>query len=355
MTKEYHETGIHKAWQQRGLFIWMLLPLSVAYRAASFYLKYGVHPKSVGVPLVVVGNINVGGSGKTPITIALSKELVKQGWTPGIISRGYKGKAKEPLEVLPDSDPAIVGDEPIVIKREQEGPVFVCPNRVEAGLALLRKYPDIDIVISDDGLQHYKLARDVELAVVGPYSLGNRWLLPAGPLREPVKKLKEVDAIILTNGAQLLEEIDTPCLKATEVITHAVNLLNGESRDLTVFAKQGRKIAAVAGIAAPERFFEMLKAKNLDIEEYPLPDHYDYKENPFTKILADIIFITAKDAVKCAQNPSIVQDERIWVIPLETELDPKTVPLIEEKLKKIVVAYNKAPTNESTKTTKNGK
>ncbi len=327
----------------------MLLPLSVAYRATSVYLKYGVRPIRVGVPVVIVGNINVGGSGKTPATIALSKDLAKQGWTPGIVSRGYKGKAKEPTEVMSNSDPNLVGDEPIVIRRAQEAPVFVCPNRVEACKALLAKYPDTDIIVCDDGLQHYKLGRDVELVVIGPRSLGNRWLLPAGPLREPVKALEKVDGIIL-NGGECPKEITTPCLDAKEEITRAVNLITGESRDLQSFAKEGRKIAAVAGVAAPERFFDMLKDQHLTIEEHPLPDHYSYKDNPFTTILADIIFITQKDAVKCSRNPSIVQDERIWVVPLEMQLDPKTVPFIEEKLMDIVKKYRKRKADEETKT-----
>lgn len=137
-------------------------------------------PVKVGVPVVVVGNIYVGGTGKTPVTIALVKDLKERGWNPGVISRGYRGKAESPVEVRLDSNPDIVGDEPLLIKKATDAPTFVCPKRVEAAEALLKAYPTVNVIISDDGLQHYSLHRDVELAVVGARGLGNGWVLPAG-------------------------------------------------------------------------------------------------------------------------------------------------------------------------------
>ena len=189
------ESWLHRQWTKRGLLAWALSPLSLVFLCAARNRRNKTKPHRLPVPVVVVGNIYVGGTGKTPVTIALVKELLKRGYHPGVVSRGFGRKEDAPLMVLRDSPAANVGDEPLLIARQTEVPVAVARDRVAAALLLLDKHPECDLIISDDGLQHYSLARDVELAVVGARGLGNGWVLPAGPLREPPSRLDEVDAI----------------------------------------------------------------------------------------------------------------------------------------------------------------
>ena len=329
------ESFLHRQWDRRGLLSWLLLPASAVFMWAAAKRRRNTKAIKVKVPVVVVGNIYVGGTGKTPVTIALTKALQMRGWKPGIISRGYKGKATSPIEVLPDSNPDIVGDEPLLIKKSTLMPTFVCTKRIEAANALLEKYPEVDVLISDDGLQHYELGRDVELAVVGARGLGNGWVLPAGPLRESPKRLDEVDAIVL-NATEDIITSSTPRYAATSGFKDAVNYATGERISIDTLArmqhKKELKAEAMAGIAVPERFFSMLRAHDLDISPIALPDHYDFDKNPFADSKADIILITEKDAVKCRKHPEIKQDERIFVVPLETHLDKFLVEFIERKL-----------------------
>ena len=295
------ETFLHKQWDRKGLISWLLLPASAVFLSMAASRRRKTVPVKVGVPVVVVGNIYVGGTGKTPVTIALVKDLKERGWNPGVISRGYRGKAESPVEVRLDSNPDIVGDEPLLIKKATDAPTFVCPKRVEAAEALLKAYPTVNVIISDDGLQHYSLHRDVELAVVGARGLGNGWVLPAGPLREPPSRLDEVDAIVL-NATEDIVTSSTPRYVATSGFTNAVNYATGEIVSLDTLSrmqfKKGLKAVAMAGIAVPERFFSMLKAHGLEVRPIALPDHYDYSKNPFKDCEADLIFITEKDAVK---------------------------------------------------------
>ena len=212
---------------------------------------------------------------------------------------------------------------------------FVCPKRVEAAEALLKAYPTVNVIISDDGLQHYSLHRDVELAVVGARGLGNGWVLPAGPLREPPSRLDEVDAIVL-NATEDIVTSSTPRYVATSGFTNAVNYATGEIVSLDTLSrmqfKKGLKAVAMAGIAVPERFFSMLKAHGLEVRPIALPDHYDYSKNPFKDCEADLIFITEKDAVKCRKHADLKNDERIFVVPLETKLDKFLVDFVEKKI-----------------------
>ncbi len=329
------ETFLNKHWENETVLSGFLWPFSSVFKIAADRKKKLAVPIHPGVPVIVVGNIYVGGSGKTPITISLVKELTKRGWTPGVISRGYKGKAAGANEVFPDSKPADVGDEAIVIKNSTSVPVFVCRDRVLAAHSLVQKYPTVDVIVSDDGLQHYALARDVELAVIGSKGLGNRRILPAGPLREVPSRLESVDAIVL-NGCTQTIEFATPQFKVSSTIGDAVQFSSGEVTPLSALSEKQKqeqlKATAVAGIAAPERFFNMLTAKGLAILPYPLPDHYDFADNPFKSIKSDLIFITEKDAVKCAQHPDIKSDPRIYVVPLRIALDKELVDFIEDKI-----------------------
>lgn len=272
-----------------------LVPLSwlfgaiVAVRRAGFRRGWFA-ARRVGRPVVVVGNLTVGGSGKTPLAVWLATQLTVRGMRVGIVSRGYGGSASAPLRVAADSDPAVVGDEPVLLARRAGVPVVVARERA-AGAALLA--PEVDLILADDGLQHYALARDLEIAVVdGRRRFGNGRLLPAGPLREPVARLREADLVVVNGGDAAAGE-----LRMDLVPGDVVALGAGERSALSAWV--GRRVHAVAGIGDPARFFATLRAAGLDPVEHPHPDHA-----PLTA--ADVTFdddlpvlMTEKDAAKC--------------------------------------------------------
>lgn len=326
------ESWLHRQWTKRGLLAWALSPLSLIFLCVSRNRRLKTQPHRLPVPVVVVGNIYVGGTGKTPVTIALVKELLKRGYHPGVVSRGFGRKEDAPQMVLPDSPAVNVGDEPLLIARQTQVPVAVARDRVAAALLLLDKHPECDLIISDDGLQHYALARDVELAVVGARGLGNGWVLPAGPLREPPSRLDEVDAIVL-NATEDSFDSRTPRFAATATLGRAKSLDGQRFLTLEEIAQRGKPVLAAAGIAAPGRFFAMLRAHDIEGPEMELGDHYAFDENPFKNAKEDIILITGKDAVKCRQQPDIAQDKRIYTVEYLVDIDPYLVDLIEHKLK----------------------
>lgn len=329
------ESWVHGVWSRRGPTACLLYPLSLIYWAVSAAQRRRSVPTHLPVPVVVVGNIYVGGTGKTPVTIALVRALRARGWTPGVISRGF-GRAEDGVRlVTPDSDAAEVGDEPLLIARESLAPVAVGRERVKAGQALLREHPGVNVILSDDGLQHTALARDVELAVIGARGLGNGWLLPAGPLREPVSRLDDVDAIILNTTTDVVVESRTPRFAASSCFGPCRQLSTDTVKDIDTISaelaeKNGRALAA-AGIASPGRFFAMVRGHDIDCAELELGDHFDFSKNPFAKRTEDVILITGKDAVKCARIPEIRNDPRIWVVGLEVVLDPYLVDLVDER------------------------
>lgn len=242
-------------------------------------------------PVVVVGNIAVGGSGKTPLVIALIDLLRAHGWCPGVVSRGYGGSLRGVHRVKVDDDPALTGDEPLLIAQRTGAPVVIGADRVAAGQALLAE-SGVDIVLADDGLQHYRLARDLEIAVVdGRRLLGNRRLIPAGPLREPPARLEEVD-LVLVNGQRSPDQAGFDL-----VLGDARSLVVDGYSKLSLFASQ--PVHAVAGIGDPQRFFDALSASGLTPIPHPFPDHHVFAA-------ADLVFgdglpvlMTEKDAVKC--------------------------------------------------------
>lgn len=329
------EAWLHRVWSHRGPTACLLYPLSLIYEAISASKRKSTKPQHLPVPVVVVGNIYVGGTGKTPVTIALVRELRARSWTPGVISRGFGRQAEEVKIVTPESDAREVGDEPLLIARDSMAPVAVGRARYQAGLALLHAHPGVNIILSDDGLQHTALARDVELAVIGAGGLGNGWLLPAGPLREPVSRLDEVDALILNTTTDVEVESRTPRFAVSSCFGACRRLSNGDIRDIDEIshdlkASQGKALAA-AGIASPGRFFAMVRAHDIDCAELELGDHYDFAKNPFAGRKESIILITAKDAVKCARIPEIKNDDRIWVVGLEVVLDTYLVDIVDQK------------------------
>jgi len=262
------------------------------------------------VPVVVVGNISVGGTGKTPLVIWLAEFLLKSGYRPGIISRGYGGgKLAEPMLVTPQSDPRKVGDEPLLIARRSGRPICVFPARAAAGRALLAR-TDCDVLISDDGLQHYALARDMEIAVIdGVRRFGNGRCLPAGPLREPVERLSEVDLVVCQGRPEPGE------FAMTLSGGHAVNLLD-ETRKKPLAEFADMKLHAIAGIGNPDRFFAYLQGFGLAIEPKVFPDHHPFWREDIWFGDDRPVLMTEKDAVKCRD----IVGEQHWYVPVEAQV-----------------------------------
>lgn len=344
------EATLTRNWLRRGWLAWSLLPISLFFRLlvglrrrlyASGCLRSGRLP----VPVVVVGNIFIGGTGKTPFTIWLVETLRRAGFRPGVISRGHGSKADLPRMVERDSLAQSVGDEPLLIAQRAQCPVMVGRDRLAAGRALLAARPEIDIIISDDGLQHYGLQRQVEIVLFDARGVGNGWLLPAGPLREPAARPRDFTVLNRPNGQDWQNQP-----KSAEALRHprsgqfAAMHLRGEIAErladpcqrvaLQSLAAEGGKIVAAAGIGNPARFFDMLRAAGLRFTEMPLPDHYDFARDPFTTsvaIAADIILITEKDAVKCRQIENLRTNPSLWVVPVTARIDGALAEQIVEK------------------------
>jgi len=277
------------------------------------------------VPVIVVGNITVGGTGKTPLVIWLAEFLKQSGYKPGIISRGYGGKSQSwPLLVNENSDAALAGDEPLLIAKQTHLPVLIGPARVESGRKLLA-VSDCDVIISDDGLQHYKLKRDIEIAVIdGERRFGNGYLLPAGPLREPVSRLQDVDFVVV-NGEKDAEQEYSITLAGD----FAVNLVTGQQKPLAEF--KNSDCHALAGIGNPERFFKFLAEKGLNCQTCSFPDHYEFERADIEFGDNKPVLMTEKDAVKCTGFAG----PQHWYVPVKAMPEPdfgsKLLKLLVEK------------------------
>ena len=330
------ESTLTRAWLRRGPLALALLPLALLFRvlAGVRTLLYRLGLKKserLPVPVIVVGNIFIGGTGKTPLTIWLADSLRGAGLRPGVISRGHGGAAEVPREVTPQSDPREVGDEPLLIAARAGCPVVVGRQRAQAGRALLASHPEVDVLITDDGLQHYALARDVEIVLFDGRGVGNGWLLPAGPLREPPSRRRDftvVNAPEIT--PRLARAVGGQPFQMQLAGDFAEPLLRPEDC-LPLARLKGRRIVAAAGIGNPGRFFAMLRGAGLDFQELPLPDHHDFLDRPFDGLDADVILITEKDAVKCRQLDNLKDDPRLWVVPVTARIDPALAEQIVEK------------------------
>lgn len=294
-----------------------LRALAAIYRGAirarhALYRNGWLLVERLPTPVVVVGNLSVGGTGKTPLVIALVEILRAAGFSPGVVSRGYGGRARGwPQKVTAQSDPLEVGDETVLIATRTGCPLMAGPERVAAARALLEG--GCDVIVSDDGLQHYRLGRDVEIAVVdGARGLGNGLCLPAGPLREPPARLQSVDCVVKNGGEARPGEF----LMRLEGDT-AVRLGGGEARPLASFA--GRKVRALAGIGNPQRFFDHLRSFGLEAEERAFPDHHVFRAEDLAWGDDVPLLMTEKDAVKCRA----LSQESLWMVPVRAILPPE--------------------------------
>jgi tetraacyldisaccharide 4'-kinase len=264
-----------------------------------------------GIPVVVIGNLTVGGSGKTPLAIHVAETLMAKGWSPAIVSRGYGGTARAPRAVSLASDPAQVGDEPVLMARRSGCPVWVGADRAAVVAALRQEHPDCDIVILDDGLQHYRLRRDLEIAVVDARGFGNGFMLPAGPLREPRTRLWTVDAVVV-HGTDKVKGF-TMRLEGDEL--HRATDAR-ERRKASAFA--GERVHAVAGIGDPDRFFRQLAHFGVKVVPHPFPDHHPFGAADLEFGDEAPVLMTEKDAVKCKRYAK----PRHWVLPVRAVPDP---------------------------------
>jgi tetraacyldisaccharide 4'-kinase len=291
---------IERLWYGNHLLSILLLPLSWLYAGfialRRFAFIAGALPvQKVSVPVIVVGNITVGGTGKTPLIIWLAERLTEKGLKPGVISRGYGGRSKKwPQQVRADSSPSLVGDEPVLIAQRLRCPVAVSPNRYVAAMELLA-HTDCDILLCDDGLQHLNLYRDIEIAVIdGDRRFGNGRCLPAGPLRESLVQLDKVDLVVANAKAGKSEFL-------MEYVQQGIVSLKDENDFLDIETLRGQDVHAVAGIGNPQRFFSYLRSMGVRVIKHEFPDHYNFesKDLDFNDELA--ILMTEKDAVKCRQ------------------------------------------------------
>ncbi len=307
------------------------MPISMIYadfiRFRSFLYRIGILKKTkLAVPVIIVGNITVGGTGKTPLILWLARFLREEGYKPGIISRGYGGNAENwPQWIDKQSKADQVGDEAILMKQRTDCPVAVGPKRVEAAQMLLQK-SDCNIILSDDGLQHYALQRDIEIAVIdGERRFGNTYMLPCGPLREPIDRLQKVDLIIV-NGTTEEDNEFSMVIKGNV----AINLVNKEEKLLADFRQQD--CHALAGIGNPKRFFNLLEQEGLNVDCHAFPDHHPFTAEEILFEDDKPILMTEKDAVKCTAFAS----PKHWYIPIkakpEQQFIDKLLTLIKEKI-----------------------
>ena len=316
--------GLELVWLSRGPIAVLLWPLARLFGAVTavrrkLYQLGWWRSQAVSVPVIVVGNLIVGGAGKTPTVMAVFALLRRHGFSPGIVSRGYGRDNLDTSEVQARTPAAACGDEPLLMHRRTGAPVFVGRDRVAAARALLRAHPGVDIVVSDDGLQHLKLARDAQVLVFDERGAGNGWLLPAGPLRQPLPALVPARSVVLYNApaasTPLAGSLATRSLAGVVALAawHA-----GQAASMpTLESLRGRALVAVAGVARPSRFFDMLRAQGLSIRSLPLPDHFDFTTLPWPAATADVV-LTEKDAVKL--DPARVGATRVWVAALDFAL-----------------------------------
>lgn len=333
---------VDRLWYGKGRPLLLLTPLSWLYHTIAEARRrkaMEAQTKKLGVPVVVVGNITAGGTGKSPLTAWLVSAMKAEGWRPVVLSRGYGGKASDyPLLVTEDTLPSLAGDEPVMLAQATRVPVIVDPDRRRAAAFALDNALG-DVLISDDGLQHYRLTRDIELSVFdGRRGIGNGALIPVGPLREPVSRLDTVDFVVVNGATETDDEGRVPP-EALSGIRHRqmyamslkptrlVNLKTGEVR--APESLQGQKIRAIAGIGNPTRFFDTLKGLGAKLIAVPFPDHHRFRPEDLGSESGHMLVMTAKDGVKC----SSFAPDNAWVLHVEASLPEAFSEAVLEKLR----------------------
>lgn len=339
--------AVTQAWYQNKKWIWLFLPLSLLFWLVSKlrragYLRGWFSRTKVDAPVIIVGNISVGGTGKSPLTGYLVSELIDRGYRPGVISRGYGGKSERyPLLVNSYSEASQVGDEPLMLYQMTQSPVVVDPIR-SRGAKTLIEGSGCNVILCDDGLQHYALERDIEICVIdGKRGLGNGLLLPSGPLREPASRLSQVDFIIVNGDKECLDEDNLKGVKASSGVDsnmynmtldplELVNLFDG--RILSLDLLKGVEIHAVAGIGNPERFFLALQALGAHVNPHSYSDHHDFTQADFNFERKLPVVMTHKDAVKCLSLYNETTPDNFWYLPVRADINPLFIDQLCEQL-----------------------
>lgn len=334
-----------RAWQHRGPLAWSLWPLSLIYRVLLSGRRWTYRlgwqrSHRLPVPVLVVGNVVVGGAGKTPTVVGLVDHLRERGWRPGIISRGHGRQGEQPLDVAPDTDSALCGDEPLLLARATGVPLVVGRDRAAAGRHLLAQHPEVDLLVSDDGMQHWALARDLTVVVFDGRGTGNGWLLPAGLLREPWPAQPWGDGRLLVLNSQTVAAPGTASPYPTFVANrrlaaHAWNSVQMQQA-MDALRERDNPIGALAGIAQPQAFFDLLSQQGVPLQHrLALPDHADaatllraVRQHP-----ADTTWLcTEKDAVKLFPMLKTEEAERVWAVPLVQTLPSDFLDAVDQAL-----------------------
>jgi tetraacyldisaccharide 4'-kinase len=330
---------IQPHWERFTAVSALLSPISLLFRVVigarrASYRAGLTSTIRLPVPVIVVGNITAGGTGKTPLVLWLAAFLRAQGRCPGIVCRGYGGTHNAPQPVRPDSDPYACGDEAVLLAQRGRGPVWTGADRPAAARALLAAAPGCDIVLSDDGLQHYALARELEICVVdGDRGLGNGWLLPAGPLRELPSRLAEVDAVVINSADDhpapfpAIRRRNAQCLGMRLEARGFWNLQHADRR-VGVEHFRGLRVHGVAGIGNPGRFFRQLQGMGLDVTPHAFPDHHPFTASDLAYAGAEAVVMTEKDAVKCQR----FAPETCWALAVDAVPDRGLGELVLRKL-----------------------
>ena len=372
------ETTVTRAWQRQAAWLWLLLPISWLYGLITTLRRQAYKAGLLAsyrapVPVMVIGNISVGGSGKTPLIIALVDYLQERGIKVGVISRGYGGDISQmPALVDAASLPNVVGDEPCLIVNMTNAPMAVCPARKQAIMTLLAAHPDLQFIIADDGLQHYALQRDIEWIVVdSARGFGNQQLLPTGFLREPMSRLQGATVIYhepLTTDSVDNNKDNSNLYRAHRLTMHleadALQLLWQPTLSYSQIdaPKKGYRVHAVSGIGYPQRFFDTLSSLGFDVVGHAYPDHYDFELAELLQYTEYPIVVTSKDAVKIrallskATTDKALNNEyqtlinRLWVLPVTAKLSDSCYDNLQQQLKKLGIDIaNDNSTNNSTK------
>ena len=365
------ETTMTRAWQRQAAWLWLLLPVSWLYgfitvlrrQAYKIGLLASYRPP---IPVMVIGNITVGGSGKTPLIIELVTHLQKQGIKVGVISRGYGGDSSQmPALVHADSLPSVVGDEPSLIVNMTGTAMAVCPNREQAITTLLKAYPGLQLIIADDGLQHYALQRDIEWIVVdASRGFGNQQLLPTGFLRESMSRLQGANVVyhekvemVATDNNQAQSNRLTMHLKADKLqllwsSAAEIDGLNVTEEKMPMPPMPNSRVHAVSGIGYPQRFFDTLLSLGFDVIGHAYPDHYDFSLSELLQYTEQPIIVTSKDAVKikallidATSGQPLSQEyqelvSRIWVLPVTAVLSDSCYDSLQQQLKALNIDIN---------------